>query len=93
MSYQSRQLMRPQQDRVLAGVCIGLARYFGIDPTIVRVGWVIFTLLGGSGFFAYLLGWAIMPDQSGKRAALPVLIVAIVIAFSFFCYLLSLIFS
>ncbi len=93
MSNQSRQLVRPAQDRVLAGVCVGLARYFGIDTTLVRIGWVIFTLFGGSGIFAYVLGWAIMPDQNGKRAALPVIIAGVILSLSFFCYLLSLLFG
>lgn len=93
MSYQSRQLVRPNEGRVLAGVCAGIARYFGIDPLIVRIALVLFGFFIGSGILVYVLGWALMPDQNGKRAALPIMIAGIILSFSAFCYLLSLIFS
>lgn len=51
----STRLYRPMEDRMLAGVCAGLARFFGIDVPLVRIGWVLFTLLGGSGVLAYRL--------------------------------------
>ena len=47
-----KRLYRSAHDRMLAGVCGGIAEYFQIDPTLVRLGWVAFTALGGSGILA-----------------------------------------
>ena len=47
---------------MLAGVCSGIADYFDIDPTLVRLGWVLFSLLGGSGLLAYIIAAIIIPD-------------------------------
>lgn len=49
-------------NKVLAGVCGGFAEYFGIDPTIVRILWVIFCCGGGSGIAAYIIAALIMPE-------------------------------
>ena len=57
------QLRRSTENKVIAGVCGGIAEYFGIDSTLVRLGWVLFSLLGGSGLLAYLIAALIMPDQ------------------------------
>ncbi len=57
-----KRLTRSVSDRRIAGVCAGLADYFGVDPTLVRIGWVAFCLLGGSGVLAYLLCALIMPE-------------------------------
>lgn len=57
-----KKLIRSATDRKLAGVCGGLGEYFGVDSTIVRIGWVIFCLLGGSGVLAYLLCALIIPE-------------------------------
>jgi phage shock protein PspC (stress-responsive transcriptional regulator) len=87
----SNSLHRPLNDRFLAGVCGGLGRHFGIDSTIVRVVWVLFTLLGGSGFLAYLIAWLLMPDASGRRAATPlVLLLVCFVAIPAMCFLLTL---
>jgi len=48
---------------MIAGVCAGIAEYFGIDPTVVRIGWVVFCLLGGSGVLAYLVCAILMPEE------------------------------
>ena len=50
-------------DKQLAGVCGGIAEYFNIDSTLVRLGWVLFSLLGGSGLLAYIIAAIIMPDR------------------------------
>ena len=52
-------------DRKLCGVCGGIAEYFNIDPTVVRLIWVVFTLLGGSGVLAYIIAAVIMDDNPG----------------------------
>ena len=56
-----RRLTLSATDKKIAGVCGGIAEYFGIDPTLVRVITVIFALLFGGGILAYLLAWIIMP--------------------------------
>ncbi len=53
---------------VLAGVAAGLARRLGIDPLIVRVGFIAASAAGGLGLALYLLGWATMPDEDGSSA-------------------------
>ena len=57
-----KRLYRARSGRKLAGVCAGIADYFGWDPTLVRVGWIVLTLLGGSGILLYLLLWLVMPE-------------------------------
>ena len=49
-------------NRMLCGVCAGLAEYFGIDPTVVRLLWVILTFCGGSGILAYIIAAIIIPE-------------------------------
>jgi len=48
----------------LAGVCAGIAEYYGWDPTLVRVAWIVLTLLGGSGILLYLIMWLVMPEAT-----------------------------
>jgi phage shock protein C len=57
-----RRLYRSRNDRTLAGVCAGIAEYFGWDPTLVRLAWVLLTLLGGSGILLYLITWLVVPE-------------------------------
>jgi phage shock protein PspC (stress-responsive transcriptional regulator) len=59
----SKRLCRSRQNRSLAGVCGGIAEYLGWDPTLVRVAWIILTLLGGSGILIYLILWLVMPES------------------------------
>ena len=56
-----KKLYRDPQNGMIAGVCAGVAEYFGWDPTWVRLGWTLFTLLGGSGLILYLIAAIIMP--------------------------------
>jgi phage shock protein C len=55
------QLRRSGNDRVIGGVCGGLAEYSGIDPVLWRVGFVGLTLAGGSGVLVYLFLWVLTP--------------------------------
>ena len=48
----------------ICGVCGGIAEYFDVDPTLVRVAWVIAALCGSMGFWAYLICAIIMPNKS-----------------------------
>jgi phage shock protein C len=58
-----KRLYRSRNDRKLAGVCGGIAEYYGWDPTLVRVAWIVLTLLGGSGILIYLIMWLVMPES------------------------------
>lgn len=57
-------LVRPRNDRVIAGVCAGLGRRFGIDPKIVRLVFVLSMLLPGPQILIYLAGWVLIPDDA-----------------------------
>ena len=70
-------LRRSKTDRIIGGVAGGLGSYTNIAPAIVRLGWAVFTLLGGAGIVAYLLAWAIIPDQDGRRTIVPVLLLVL----------------
>ena len=59
----ARKLYRSKSDRMLGGVCGGLAQLLDIDPTIVRVVFVFLALLGGHGLLLYLILWLIMPPE------------------------------
>ena len=48
---------------MICGVCGGVGELFGIDPTLVRLGWVVFCALGGSGIFAYIIAAVIVPKS------------------------------
>jgi phage shock protein PspC (stress-responsive transcriptional regulator) len=58
-----KRLERSRDDRMLAGVCGGLARYFGIHPAFYRVGFVVLTLIGGAGILVYLAAALVIPDE------------------------------
>ena len=57
----SKRLYKSNINKVISGVCGGIAEYFNIDPTIVRLAWILFSFLGGSGFLAYILAAIIIP--------------------------------
>ena len=57
----SRRLYKSDENRMVEGVCGGIAEYFSIDPALVRVGWVLFCVLGGSGVLAYIIAAMIIP--------------------------------
>jgi len=63
MTIKGKKLHRSQTDRMLAGVCGGLAEYISVDSTIVRLLFVIATLLGFSGVLVYIVMWIIVPSQ------------------------------
>jgi phage shock protein C len=64
----ARRLTRSATDRQIAGVCGGLAEYFGVDATPVRLVWVIVSIFGAAvigGVIAYVLAWLVIPRSSG----------------------------
>jgi phage shock protein PspC (stress-responsive transcriptional regulator) len=65
----SRRLYRSRRDRKIAGVCGGLAQYWGIDPVIPRLAWVVFVLAAGTGLLAYLICWIVIPSEPAGQAA------------------------
>jgi phage shock protein C len=58
-----KRLLRLRNGRMVAGVCAGLAVYFGIDVNLVRLGFGIFTVFYGLGVLFYLIAWAILPEE------------------------------
>jgi phage shock protein C len=60
---QPRKLYRSATDRKLAGVCGGLAQYFNLDATLIRVLFVALAVLGGSGLVLYVAMWIIVPEE------------------------------
>lgn len=58
-------LVRSESERMLAGVCGGLGQHFGIDPSVVRIVFVLLAVFGGSGVVLYLVLWLILPRSSG----------------------------
>ncbi len=61
MSNEIRRLYKSRTNRMIDGVCGGVAEFFNIDPTLVRIAWVILTFLDGSGILLYIVGMIIMP--------------------------------
>jgi phage shock protein PspC (stress-responsive transcriptional regulator) len=57
----TKRLMRSSRDKKLGGVCAGLAEYFDLDPTIVRIVWLLAVFLGGTGVLAYIILWIVLP--------------------------------
>lgn len=64
-------LTRSRTERNIAGVCGGLGEYFSVDPVIVRLIFIVVTVMSGVGLPAYLLLWLVMPRQSPKEARSP----------------------
>lgn len=62
----ARRLRRSTADRKLGGVAGGLGEYLGIDPVLIRVGFVLAVFAGGAGLVAYLVAWAVMPEDDGS---------------------------
>jgi phage shock protein C len=68
------QFVRTKNDKMVAGVCGGIARYFNIDPAIVRLLFVLAVFLGGASPLIYLVLWLVMPEESAAyttQQALP----------------------
>ena len=56
-----KKLYKSNQNKMIDGVCGGIAEYFGIDPTVVRLIWALFSLMGGCGILAYMMAAIIIP--------------------------------
>ena len=58
----AKKLTRSRTDRKLVGVCGGIAEFFDVDVTVIRILWVLATFLGGSGLLAYIICALLMPE-------------------------------
>lgn len=59
-----KRLFRSRRDRIIAGVCGGIGEYFEIDPTLIRLVWLLLGLTG-TGIVAYIVAWVIIPEEPG----------------------------
>ena len=60
-----KRLYKDHSNQKLCGVCSGIAKFFDLDPTVIRLAWVLFSALGGSGILAYIISAIVMPDEPG----------------------------
>jgi phage shock protein C len=66
-----KKLYRSRENRMIAGVCGGLGEYFEIDPTLIRLAVVFFSLWWGGGILLYLLAWFIIPEAPAPAEETP----------------------
>jgi phage shock protein C len=60
----AKRLYRSRDEKMIGGVCGGLAQYLDVDPTLIRVLWVVVTVMGaGTGLLAYLILWVLIPQE------------------------------
>lgn len=60
-----KKLYKDRNNKKICGVCAGIAKYFDIDVTMVRLAWAIFAVFAGSGVLAYIICAIVMPDEPG----------------------------
>ena len=61
---ENKKLYRSSTNSMLAGVCGGIGEYFNVDPTLVRLGWVVLSLAAGCGILAYIVATIIIPKDT-----------------------------
>lgn len=74
-----RRLYRSNRERILGGVAGGIGEYFDVDPTLVRLAWIVLAIAGGFGVLAYIVAWIVIPeapwrtrsarDERGRKSA------------------------
>jgi phage shock protein C len=64
----ARPLSRPLEDRMLAGVATGIARYISVDVTLVRIALAVLAIVGGAGVPIYLAGWLLIPEEGREQS-------------------------
>jgi phage shock protein C len=62
----SRKLRRSKDNRMVAGVAAGVAEYFDLDPTVVRLVWVLMVIFAGFGVLLYLIMWIVVPEEASE---------------------------
>ena len=70
----AKRLLRVRQGRLVAGVCTGLAGYFGVDVNLVRLAFGVLTVFYGLGILLYLIAWAILPEEGENGSILESLV-------------------
>jgi len=58
-----KKLYLSDTNKKIAGVCGGIGEYFGIDPTLIRLAWIVFTAFVGAGLLAYIIAWLVIPKR------------------------------
>ena len=58
-----KRLYRNKKDKIIGGVCGGIAEYLNVDPVIIRLLWIVASLIWGAGILAYLIAWIIIPKK------------------------------
>ncbi len=64
----AKRLYRRPEGRIVAGVCTGLAAYFGVDVTLIRLAFAVLTIFGGFGVLLYVVAWAVVPEEDEKES-------------------------
>ena len=59
----NKRLYRSRDNSMIAGVCGGIGEYFDIDPTFIRLLWILFIFAGGSGILVYIIAWIVIPQH------------------------------
>ena len=60
---EAKRLYRSKKNKVLAGVCGGIAEYLNMDPVIIRLIWILISLAWGAGLLLYIIAWVIVPEK------------------------------
>ena len=60
---QQKKVERSRDNRMICGVCGGIGKYFNVDPTLIRLVWVLIVILGGSGLIFYIIAAIIIPEE------------------------------
>ena len=58
-----KRLVRVREGKKIAGVCLGVAKYFNVDPTVIRLIAFLALICGSLGFWAYIIAWVVMPEE------------------------------
>ena len=61
---EGKKLYKSETDKKIDGVCGGIAEYFNVDSTLIRIAWIVFSCLGGSGILAYIIAAIVMPREA-----------------------------
>ena len=64
-NFKGKKLLRSRKNKVIAGVCSGIGKYFDVDPVVIRLLWVVLTIFSGffMGILAYIIAWIIIPEE------------------------------
>lgn len=64
MENEVKRLYRSKTNKALAGICGGIGEYLNVDPTVIRVLWILFSLMGGCGLLAYIICLFVIPQDN-----------------------------